>query len=81
MVMDPLLVHLDDIAQGLFAILSHGGGLLCRWLDLDNPTSPHELPPSQKVRKKRYVINQTSSRCNPAVAKRAFTNWRARRHL
>jgi len=56
-VMDPLLVDLDDVVQGLLAILSHGGGLLCGLLNLDNPTSPHEPPPSQNVRKKRYVIS------------------------
>ena len=70
--MDPLLVNLDDVAQGLLAILSHGGGLLCGWLDLDNPTSPHEPPPSQNVRKKRYVIpplarNATQSRTRTAA--------------
>lgn len=56
--MDPLLVNLDDVSQGLLAILSHGVGLLCGSLDLDNPTSPHEPPPSQNVRKKRYVIDK-----------------------
>ena len=57
MIVDPLLVDLYNVAQGLLAILTHGGGLLCSALDLDNPTSPQEPPPSQNVRKKRYVIS------------------------
>ena len=56
-VFDPLLVDLDIFAERLLTILSLGGGLLCGSLDLDNPTSPHEPPLLQNVRKKRYVIS------------------------
>jgi len=58
MLVDPLLVNLHDLAQALPAILTHGGGLLCGLLNLDNPTSPHEPPPPQNLHKKRYVIRR-----------------------